>query len=60
MTQIADLGNTVDADVKIGGWKAIDAANMRYNNLAPHLAPSAAAAAAADNAGFASSGPKKP
>ena len=60
MTQIADLGDTVDADVKIGGWKAIDAVNMRYNNLAPHLAPMPANAAAADNAGFATSGPKKP
>jgi hypothetical protein len=59
MTQIADLGNTIDADVKIGGWRAIDAANTRYNNLAPHLAP--LPAASATDVGFtSSSGPKKP
>jgi hypothetical protein len=39
MTQIADLGNTVDADVKIAGYRAVDALNMRYNNLIPRLAP---------------------
>src|SRR4029079_1402229 len=38
-TQIADLGNTVNADVKLAGYKGLDALNARYNNLIPRLAP---------------------
>ncbi len=60
LTQIAELGNNVDADVKIGGYRALDAANMRYNGLGPHLAPLSAAAAANEPGLTSSSGPKKP
>jgi hypothetical protein len=61
-TQIAELGNNVDADVKIAGYRAIDAVNVRYNNLAPHLAPMPTSAATTDQGLSASSpsGPKKP
>jgi hypothetical protein len=61
LTQIAELGNSVDADVKIGGYRAIDAVNMRYNGLGPHLAP--LPAGSATDAGLTASspsGPKKP
>jgi len=62
-TQLAKLGNDVDADVKVAGYPAIDALKMRYDGLIPRLAPSSVAGAAAD-AAFAGSStgppPKKP
>ena len=65
-TQLAKLGNDVDADVKVAGYPAIDALQMRYNGLIgliPRLAPSSAAGAAGD-AAFAGSStgppPRKP
>jgi len=60
MTQLADLGNKVDDDVKIGGYQAIDAANMRYNGLGPHLAPLPRSSSATDAGLAPSSSPKKP
>ena len=59
-TQMNALGNGVDADVRLLGARALDAANLRYNTLSPHLAPLSTSGAATD-AGFTqSSGPKKP
>ncbi len=59
--QIQALGNSVDADVRLLGARALDAANLRYNGLSPHLAPLSSPANATD-AGLTSSpsGPKKP
>jgi hypothetical protein len=60
--QLQALGNGVDADVRLLGAAALDAANLRYKNLNPFLAPMPASAANADNLGLSSSptGPKKP
>lgn len=59
--QLNALGNDVEGDVRVLGARAIDAANLRYSNLFPHLAPLPASASAND-IGFTSSpsGPKKP
>jgi len=58
--QIAKLGNDVEADVKVAGYRATSAANTRFNELIPRLAPAPTAAATTD-AGFStSSGPRKP
>jgi hypothetical protein len=60
-TQLAKLGNDVEADVKIAGYRAIDAANTRFQGLIPRLAPSSAAGTATDAAlSGSSTGPKKP
>ena len=58
--QMQALGNDVDGDVRVLGAHALDAANLRYKNLVPTLAPMPASAAAATDVGFTSSGPKKP
>ena len=62
-TQLAKLGNDVEADVKVLGYRPIDAANTRLNMLIPRLAPSPATGAATD-AAFAGSStgppPRKP
>lgn len=61
-TQLQALGNDVDADVRLLGAAALDAANVRYKNLIPFLAPVPTAATNTDNLGLSSSptGPKKP
>jgi len=59
-TQLAALGNEVDADVKMGGYRAIDALNARYNGLSPHLPPLSGAAVTTDLFTGSSTGPKKP
>lgn len=59
--QLQALGNDVEGDVRLLGAGALQAANLRYGNLKPTLAPLGASAAAATDAGFTtSSGPKKP
>jgi hypothetical protein len=58
--QIQALGNGVDADVRLLGARALDAANLRYNGLSPHLAPLSSSANATDAGLTQSSGPKKP
>ena len=60
--QLQALGNGVDADVRLLGAVALDAANLRYKSLIPFLAPMPASAANADNLGLSTSptGPKKP
>jgi hypothetical protein len=57
--QMNALGNDVDGDVRLLGARALDAANLRYSTLSPHLAPLSTSGAATD-AGFTSNGPKKP
>lgn len=59
--QLNALGNDVDADVRLAGIRALDAANIRYSHLSPTLAPPSPSASATD-ASFTSpsSGPKKP
>lgn len=59
-TQMNALGNDVDTDVRLLGARALDAANLRYNTLSPHLAPLSTAGAATDAGFTTSSGPKKP
>jgi hypothetical protein len=61
-TQLQALGNDVDADVRLLGATALNAANLRYKNLNPFLAPFPTSAANTDNLGLSSSptGPKKP
>jgi len=60
-TQFQALGNDVDSDVRLLGAGPLDAANVRYKNLNPFLAPVNPSSAALD-AGFSpsSTGPKKP
>lgn len=59
-TQLAKLGNDVEADVKLG-YRPIDAANTRFKMI-PHLAPSSAAGTATDAAfaGSSTGPPRKP
>lgn len=61
--QLQALGNDVDDDVRLLGARALAAANLRYENLRPTLAPMSAAGAATDQA-FAGSStgppPRKP
>ena len=60
--QLQALANDVDSDVRLLGAAALGAANVRYKNLNPFLAPSPASSANTDNLGLSSSptGPKKP
>jgi hypothetical protein len=58
--QIQALGNDVDADERVFGARALDAANLRYNGLSPHLAPLSTSGAATDAGLTSTSGPKKP
>jgi len=62
-TQLQALGNGVDSDVRLLGATALDAANVRYRNLNPFLAPMPVSSANTDNLGLSTSsppGPKKP
>ena len=61
-TQLQALGNDVDADVRLLGVAALNAANLRYKNLNPYLAPMPVSSTNTDNLGLSSSptGPKKP
>jgi hypothetical protein len=59
--QMVALGKEVEADVRTAGFRALDAANLAYSGLIPHLAPLSPTAATATDAGLsASSPPKKP
>ena len=58
--QMNALGNDVDADVRLAGIRALDAANLRYGHLSPTLAPLSPSSSVTDAAFSSPGGPKKP
>jgi hypothetical protein len=58
-TQLATLGNDVDADVRLGRRPG-EALDIRYNGLTPHLAPLSPQATTTGDAFTSSPVPKKP